>query len=181
MRSLAVLLLLTACASTGEEESLAGEPVQAVTVNGLPNLVSVGPRVMLAGQPTPEGFVNARNKGVTVVINMRPDSEMTFDERQLVESLGLQYVSIPFSAQTLQDAQVESFLTRIQSLQDSEGDKVLVHCSSGNRVAALWALYEIDSGKVAPEEAVARARLAGLKSPELVQYIGEWARRTGAW
>ena len=29
--------------------------------------------------------------------------------------------------------------------------------------------------------AVARARQAGLKSAELVQYIGEYSRRVGAW
>ncbi len=59
-------------------------------------------------------------------------------------------------------------------------DRVLIHCHTGNRAAALWAMYEIADGKLTPEDAVARARQAGLKSAELVQFIGEWSRRTGA-
>jgi uncharacterized protein (TIGR01244 family) len=184
LRRLAALLLLLSCASTPDEDApLAGQPVERSPLPGFEAIVSVGPRVLLASQPTPEGLVNARDKGVTLVINARPDAEMSFDERAVVQGLGLDYVSIPVTLETLGDEQVSAFIQRIRDLRALEGeaDRVLVHDSSGNRVAALWAMYEIEDGQVPPEQAVARARKAGLKSPELVQFIGEWARRTGAW
>ena len=81
------------------------------------------------------------------------------------------------------DARVRKFIETIRDLRlrEGEADRVLVHCTTGDRVAALWAMYEITDGKVPPEEAVARARKAGLTSAELVAYIGEYSRRIGAW
>ena len=184
MRRLAALLLLAACASPPTEDApFTRQTIAPDALDGFSGIVSVGPRVLLAGQPTPVGLANARDSGVTVVINVRPDVEMTFDERAVVQGLQMVYVSIPFTVDTLGDAQVRRFIETIRDLRRREGeaDRVLVHANTGDRVAALWALYEITDGKVPPEEAVARARKAGLTSPELVAYIGEYSRRIGAW
>jgi uncharacterized protein (TIGR01244 family) len=182
-RLLAALLLLAACATPEEEDApFTGQPLADGNLAGVASVVEVGPRVLLAGQPTPEGLQNAKHAGVTLVINLRPESELAFNERQMVESLGMEYVNIPVTPQTLDDARVDAFLAQLGDLRLRPGsaDRVLVHCSSGNRVAALWAMYEIAEGGLPPEEAVARARRAGLKSAELVQFIGEWARRREA-
>ncbi|HEX5009854.1 MAG TPA: sulfur transferase domain-containing protein [Planctomycetota bacterium] len=184
MRRLAALLLLAACSSPPTEDApLTGGAIAPDGLDGFNSIVSVGPRVLLAGQPTPAGLANARDSGVTVVINVRPDSEMTFDERAVVQGLHMAYVSIPFTVDTLNDAKVRAFIETIRDLRRREGeaDRVLAHGNTGDRVAALWALYEITDGKVPPEAAVARARQAGLTSAELVGYIGEYARRIGAW
>jgi uncharacterized protein (TIGR01244 family) len=132
---------------------------------------------MLGGQPTPVGLANARDGGVDLVINIRPASEMSFDERSVVQGLRMRYLALPFTPTTLDDATVAAFIDEIRG----RTQPVMVHCSSGNRVAALWAMYEIQELGVEPELAVARARQLGLRSPELVGYIGDWARRTGAW
>jgi uncharacterized protein (TIGR01244 family) len=102
---------------------------------------------------------------------------MSFDERSVVRGLGMRYVSLPFTASTLEDSIVERFISEMES----RSEPMLLHCKSGNRVAALWAMYEIRALDVDPELAVARARELGLRSPELIGYIGDWARRTGAW
>jgi uncharacterized protein (TIGR01244 family) len=179
----AAILLLAACSTPEEADApFTGQPLADGNVAGIAGLVEVGPRVLLAGQPTPEGLQNAKHAGVTLVINMRPESELAFNERQMVESLGMEYVNIPVTLQTLDDASVEAFLGQMAELRLRPGsaERVLVHCSSGNRVAALWAMYEIAEGGLPPEEAVARARRAGLKSAELVQFIGDWSRRREA-
>lgn len=182
--ALAALLLLAACSSTaGEEDApFAGQPIEPRQLEGLPSLVAVGPRVLIAGQPTPLGFAEARRDGITLVINLRPEGELQFDERVVVEGLGLEYVNLPVTAATLDDTRVEAFIHQMQALgrRPGSGDRVLLHCSSGNRVAALWAMYEIREGGLKPEEAVARARQAGLKSPELLQFIDDWVRRQPA-
>ncbi len=185
MRRLAALLLLAACSSSppAEDAPFTRQAIAPDGLNGFSSIVSVGPRVLLAGQPTPEGLANARDSGVTVVINLRPEAEMSFDERAVVQGLHMAYVSIPVTVDTLNDAQVRVFIDTIRDLRRREGeaDRVLAHGNTGDRPAALWALYEITDGKVPPEEAVARARKAGLTSAELVAYIGEYARRIGAW
>ena len=185
MRRLAALLLLAACSSQppAEDPPFTRQPIAPDGLNGFLGIMSVGPRVLLSGQPTPAGLANARDSGVTLVINVRPDDEMTFDERAVVQGLKMVYLSIPFTATTLNDTQVRMFIDTIREVRSREGetDRVLVHGNTGDRPAALWALYEITDGKVPPEEAVARARQAGLKSAELVQYIGEYSRRVGAW
>lgn len=175
------LLLLASCGLTGPEEDapFADQPIEARAVEGLPSLVAVGPRVLIGGQPTPLGFSEARRAGVTLVLNLRPESELQFDERALVEGLGMDYVNLPVTVATLDDARVEAFIEQLHLLRRRPGseDRVLLHCSSGNRVAALWAMYELREGGLPLEQALARARQAGLKSPELVQFIGEWAAR----
>lgn len=179
--ALPALLLLAACSLTEPEEDapFAGQPIEAAQLAGVPSAVAVGPRVLIAGQPTPQGFAEARREGVTLVINLRPESELQFDERTLAEGVGLEYVNLPVTAATLDDATVEAFFEQLRMLRRRPGseDRVLLHCSSGNRVAALWAMYEVREGGLPVEEALARARQAGLKSPELVQFVGEWAAR----
>lgn len=181
MRKALALLLLAACSLTeaAEDAPFTDQPIEARSVDGLPSLVAVGPRVLISGQPTPLGFSEARREGVTLVLNLRPESELQFDERGVVEGMGMDYVNLPVTAATLDDAHVEAFIEQIRLLRRRPGseDRVLLHCSSGNRVAALWAMYEVREGGLPPEQAVARARQAGLKSPELVQFIGAWAAR----
>jgi uncharacterized protein (TIGR01244 family) len=151
-------------------------PVQTAHLDGFKSIFAVGD-VLIAGQPNPVGLTNARDSGVELVINARPKNEMTFDESALARGLGMKYVSMPFVPSTLEPEQVVAFIRLIND-PDREG-KVLVHCSSGNRVAALWAMYEISQLDMPVEEAVARARKMGLKSAELVVHIGDFARSLG--
>lgn len=186
VRTLAVaLLLLAACASEpppAPPKPLAGQPIAPSPLKGFDVAANnVGTRVLIAGQPTPEGLANARDAGVKVVINLRTDTEQGFDEGAVVRGLGMAYVSVPIGEKGLTDAKVASFIEAVRALQAQPGgtDRLLVHCQSGNRAAALWAMFEIEDGKLDREEAVARARKLGLKSPELVGFIGDWTRRTG--
>ena len=183
----AALLLLAACAADPPAEPpkpLAGQPMGPSQLRGFDiAATSVGSRVLIAGQPTPEGLANARDAGVKVVINLRPDYEQGYDEGTIVRGLGMAYVSMPITEKGLTDEKVAIFIDAVNAVKQAPGgaDRLLVHCQSGNRAAALWAMYEIADAKMNPEEAVARARKAGLTSPELVGFIGDWARRTGAW
>lgn len=172
--------LLAGCSSAPEEELPTKPPgpfpVMIAPMPGFPSVYAVG-NVLIAGQPTPIGLTNARDSGVELVINSRPLSEMTFDEASVARGLGMKYVSLPFVPLSLQPEQVAVFIRLIND-NSSEG-RVLVHCSSGNRVAALWAMYEVSELDMPPEVAVARARKMGLRSPELIGFIGDFARSIG--
>ena len=153
-------------------------PIVPADIPGLPSSFVIGD-VILSGQPTPEGLVNVRDSGTTLVINTRMQSEMSFDERSVVQGLGMRYLNLGFTPSTLEDTVVESFIFELAKHKPEDG-KLLVHCSSGGRVAALWAMYEIKALKVDPQTAVERARKIAPLSTELVIYIGDYARRIGA-
>jgi uncharacterized protein (TIGR01244 family) len=180
LAALLAALALAACATDEEQSRITlpttAQPIARSNVSGFEKAYSVG-HVILAGQPTPLQLANARDAGIKVVINLRPQSEMSFDEASIATGLRMRYVSIPFKPDTLGDAQAQAF---IQEIRKGDGP-VLVHCGTGDRAAGIWAVYEITDLKVKPEEAVARARTLGLRSPEMIAYIGDYARRIGAW
>jgi protein tyrosine phosphatase (PTP) superfamily phosphohydrolase (DUF442 family) len=51
-------------------------------------------------------------------------------------------------------------------LDDPDAAPVLVHCASGNRVAAVWAVVQTRDGRTL-EEAEAASRTVGLHSPSM--------------
>jgi uncharacterized protein (TIGR01244 family) len=181
---LVLALLVAACASddAAQDAAAAGppvpEPIVPADIEGLPDAMAIGD-VVIAGQPTPMQFAQLAPLGFVTVINLRPGSEMGFPEEALMRASGLKYVHIPFTPTTLSDDDVTLFLGEMSARKPGDG-KLLIHCSTGNRSAALWAIWEITHLHVPVEEAVKRARAAGLKSPELVGAIGEYARRAGA-
>jgi protein tyrosine phosphatase (PTP) superfamily phosphohydrolase (DUF442 family) len=188
-------LALSAC-SSGEEQSEseakaqaeaedaapehAGPlPIVSANIAGLPDSVVIGD-VIVSGKPTMEGMVNARDSGATLVINTQMQKELTYDERQVVQGLGMRYLDLGYTPDTLDDVLVDTFIFEMKKHKPEDG-KLLLHCSSGNRAAALWAMYEIKELKVDPGTAVDRARkIAPGLSTELVIDIGDYARRVGA-
>ncbi|HTE06642.1 MAG TPA: sulfur transferase domain-containing protein [Planctomycetota bacterium] len=181
-RVTSLLLLGAALAACASEEVKAPRTVQPIAdahIEGLPLAVSIGDAV-LAEQPTPALLSDLKHQGFATVINLRPNKEMSFDEGVLVRATGLKYVSIPVTGAAIGDTEIKHFLEEVRGALDRK-EKFLVHCASVNRSAALWAIYEITDLKVPPEEAVQRARQAGLKSPELIGVIGQYARGIGAY
>jgi len=79
--------------------------------------------------------------------------------------LGMTYVSIPIAGAA--DISEEN-ARRLAEVLDVGADPVVVHCASGNRVGALFALkaYYVD-GKT-PEEALALGKAAGVTRLEPV-------------
>ncbi len=171
---------LAACASEELAPKRTVQPMVPAGIDGLPKAVLVGDDVVLADQPSPAQLSNLKLAGFGTVINLRPNSEMTMPEDLIVRASGLNYVSIPISPATMGQAEINRFLDEVRGAE-SRKEKIFVHCSSGNRSAAMWAIYEITDLQVPAEEAVRRARQAGLTSPELIGFIGQHARNIGVY
>ena len=86
------------------------------------------------------------------------------DEQAIVERLGMAYVSLPVSGPA--EVTFDNAAALDQVLADNEG-RILLHCSSGNRAAALYTLREKMLG-ASNDDALATGKAAGLTRLEAV-------------
>lgn len=136
------------------------------------------PGVASAGQPRAEHFRRLADAGYRTVIDLRAAAEPRgFDEAAAAREAGLAYHNIPVTPQALGDAEFDRFRAL---LEDPATRPVVVHCASSNRVGALLIPYLLlDEGRT-PDDALAIAKQAGLRSPELAQIALRYAKAHGA-
>jgi uncharacterized protein (TIGR01244 family) len=120
--------------------------------------------LLIGGQPDEEALRKAAAAGIQVVVNMRGENEaIDFDEARLVNELGMTYLQLPISgASDLTAENVEAFG---QLLNTIGTQPTLMHCGSGNRVGALFALQAGAAGADV-ETAIEHGRAHGLTSLE---------------
>jgi uncharacterized protein (TIGR01244 family) len=124
------------------------------------------PGLLTGGQPAPADWAALKAQGVTMVVNLRPDSEMAGrNEAAEVAAAGMAYVGIPVADAAAVD---EDNARRLWTLLKATGAPAFVHCASGNRAGALLALGAAHSGGMTPEAALEFGRKAGLASLEPV-------------
>ncbi len=161
--------LVGGCAVTNKGPAI-GTAERVEGMSGVVNLSRDGD-VWFAGQPTEAGLSNLKNAGVTRVINLRTEAEMSekvgFDEAAVARELGMDYVSIPFRGGAV-DVEHADQLAKVLSESD---DATLLHCGSSNRVGAVWAIYLNKHRAVATEDAIRLGQAAGMTSPALEQRV----------
>jgi protein tyrosine phosphatase (PTP) superfamily phosphohydrolase (DUF442 family) len=111
------------------------------------------------GQPSQNDLEQLKEKGVSSVINLRPLSEMDWDEQAFVESLGMDYQLLPIADAS--DISWENAEKLSGMLTGKNEEQVLLHCASGNRVGALIALIDFMNNKNV-EQAIAVGRQWGM-------------------
>lgn len=126
---------------------------------GVPRCVLAGD-LILSAQPTPDGLRYLAGRGFTTVVSTRGLAELNWDERAVVESLGMRFVQIPMENPVweITDAQV----ARLDSVLTHREGPILLHCHSANRTAALWGAWLAEKQGVAPAAALDLATLAGM-------------------
>ena len=152
--ALLALLVLAACGDEFSHETLKvdlGAVVaagRAVPVDG----------VTSAGQPDEAAFRVFAESGYKTVIDMRmPNENRGLEEAAFVESLGMSYLPLPTSGDTITFDQAR----RLEELIEASDGPVLVHCASANRVGALLALGDYaENGDL--ERALETGREGGL-------------------
>src|SRR3972149_2681375 len=110
----------------------------------IPNYRLIRPCVAVAGQPAPETLRQLGELGFRTVINIRTAGEGAEDEGEVVRSLGLRYVWIPVTPESLTLKDVEAIEAVVE---DPAAGPVLFHCSSSNRVGGVWAVIQGRKGK----------------------------------
>jgi uncharacterized protein (TIGR01244 family) len=115
---------------------------------------------MLASpQITPDDIAEARDLGVTLIVNNRPDGESPdqpdgAEIEAAARAASIAYVAIPVTAAGFSQPQVAAMR---DALAAAEGP-VLAYCRSGTRSTLLWSLAQASLG--ANLEAVAQAAAA---------------------
>ncbi len=93
---------------------------------------------VVTGKLSPEKIAKIAEAGIEHIINLQPDSELSFDEKSAVEAAGIHYTHLPISG--ADDLKQVNLLEFDKALRAHHGKKKLLHCGSGNRVGACMAL-----------------------------------------
>lgn len=156
---LGVLLtvFLAGSSATAETEPVPG-PAPWVAI---PNVAQPVPGVLTGGQPTRDQLEEAAAAGYKTVVNLRTLSEDgAWDETEFVTQLGMEFVHLPISG--TQDINRENAAALRKILRDPEVQPVMVHCASGNRVGALFAVGASLFDGASLDGALELGRSAGL-------------------
>lgn len=138
--SMASLLYLS-CG--GEKSAHEADIVEPHAIEGRKDLFQAGD-FFFAGQPDVETFRWLAGQGVTLVINLRTEEEMTkykeehYDEDSLLQELDMTYAVIPLGGEA---GYPPSALEDFASLLKKQKGKTLVHCEGAGRVSHLWMAY----------------------------------------
>jgi len=134
------------------------------------NLANPKQSVFTGGQPGQEALAALADAGIKHVINLRPVPEqkqaLQWDEAELVQSLNMQYHTIPVAGAA--GVTLENATALAELIQRLEGEPIFLHCASSNRVGALTALYEGAKNGVNTDEAIAKGKRWGLGGLEPV-------------
>ena len=145
------------------------------TWGGSDNVRHLG-HLYISEQPDAEALRVASANGVNTVIDMRHPSETDWNEKKAAESAGLEYINIPIDrrSNTFDKATIE----RINlTVDEHDGEKILLHCASGNRTSGWLAIYLAEKRALTVTEALAVAEKAGPMSEgtrqRVLTYLGE--------
>ena len=117
--------------------------------------------VWASPQLTPADVSEAADRGVTLIVNNRPEGEQPdqptgAEIEAAAREAGVAYAAVPIQGRPRPDqaAQIGDLLAR-------NTGKALMYCRSGMRSTAAWAMAATASGAISAEDARALAASAG--------------------
>jgi uncharacterized protein (TIGR01244 family) len=120
--------------------------------------------VVACGLPGEQELREAHEGGLRTVINLCPVAEQKIDEQALITGLGMRYVHLPIAGPA--DLTRANAMKLAELLADPTVRPLMIHCASGNRVGALFALKAFFADGADRDTALAAGRAAGLKALE---------------
>jgi len=129
--------------------------------------------VFISAQPTEKGLASLKSQGVTTVVNLRTDEEMSgsvpFDEAGTVRDLGMTYVHLPAGGK--QAPYTPATLEKFAAALDRADGNVLLHCRSAGRASHLWVAYLVKYKGLSMEDAIAQGRAINFGSTPLEGFL----------
>lgn len=132
--------------------------------------------LFVSGQITADDFDIAKQHGITMIINNRPDAEeagiiSVADASQLAKQHGIEYVHLPMVAQFPLPQDLVPNMQAALERQEQKGEKTLAHCRSGTRSSFLWGIIQIMQGKRSAIEVINAAADAGINLNNFALYL----------
>jgi len=132
------------------------------------NYGRAAPAVGTGGMISDGAMRTFESKGFRTVVSLLTSGEGVDVHAGRARSAGISYYNLGVTPEGPDDSVLEAFK---EIMADPENYPVMVHCSSANRVGALWARYRIDMG-VPVEVAFQEGRTIGLQ-PDLEATVRE--------
>jgi len=145
---------------SGNDPAAALPSPETVEVEGVGTCRRVGEDLLFAGQPSPDALRALAAAGYRTVVNTRGEGELDWDEEALAAELGMSYVAIPMAYPI--ESIPDDWLQRFDQIMEEADRPILLHCSSGNRVAGLWAVWLAERRHVPVETALDLGKRAGM-------------------
>jgi len=161
------------CQTQNAQKSPGQSSAESVEL-AIPNFSRVNDRISAAGQPSQQAFEQLKKMGYKTIINLRTAEEGADKEKEIVEKLGLRYINIPITPQTITQEKVKQLA---EVINDESSGRILIHCASSNRVGGMWFLHRVMNESCSIEQAIEEAEKAGLKNPSLKQTVMEFAEK----
>jgi uncharacterized protein (TIGR01244 family) len=121
--------------------------------------------IIVGAQPTEDVLRQAAEAGIKVVVNFRGVNEDPgYDEAALAAELGLTYLRVPVEGPA--DLGPENVALLDAVLRHVGDQPALMHCASGNRTGALFAMHAARYRGMEPEAAIEFGRAHGLTRAE---------------
>jgi protein tyrosine phosphatase (PTP) superfamily phosphohydrolase (DUF442 family) len=141
--------------------------------DGLPNFGRVTDTLFRGAQPNSAGFSALHDMGVSIVVDLRNESDQIAAEQRQVEDLGMKFVSIPWRGRDYpSNFQVAQFLDLVRSNPDA---KIFVHCKAGkDRTGVMVAAYRIAVERKTVSDAVEELhqyKYHAFTLPHLKRYV----------
>lgn len=136
------------------------EPPRAALVELRPGLF------VLNGAPTARIFDEIKHRHITHVIDFRADAELDAEGAQ--ENVRIQEMGCTYLRYALSAAPPAQDFTFVRGLLSGlpPGAKVLLHCATGNRAAAVLCPWLVLDRGLDPAEALKACRQAGMTATE---------------
>ncbi|MCA9040400.1 MAG: hypothetical protein KDA65_08645 [Planctomycetaceae bacterium] len=138
------------------------------------NVHQFGP-TLLCGQPDKAAFEKAQQEGIKVVVTLRKENEINWDESKLVQDLGMEFHQLGFQSP---DSLSDEILDKSRDLlRNSDKSPVMLHCGSANRVGAVWMAYRVLDEGIDPQTALKEAQQVGLRTPAYAAGVMDYIKR----
>jgi len=186
-----MLLLSTALLSAQRASGSANSPAPTapekapavkLAIAGLPNSACITPTLCRGAQPKREGYTELKKLGIEIVLDFRNEKDEIQTEQSHVESLGMRFVSLPWSS--WHNPRREEVILFFSLLRENLGKKIFVHCEFGSdRTGLMIALYRLVIDHWTPDQAVEEMKAFNyhtLLYSHLARYVRAFpARLTG--
>jgi protein tyrosine phosphatase (PTP) superfamily phosphohydrolase (DUF442 family) len=165
-RGARVVAVFVLAAWSSSVPSVLGQAPQAPAVRakvpGLPNFARVSEQLSRGAQPDAGGFEELKKLGVDIVVNLRHEPDEIAWERALVQTQGLEYVSIPWRGRNTPDtALIAKFLELLRANPDKQ---VFVHCQRGaERTGVMVACYRMSAESWTADQALKEMDVFGFR------------------